>query len=187
VRDTGPPAVHTALIANTGYLLSRMGAFAQRRFAEQLVPLGLTPRLWGLLNVLAAEGAITQQALGACIGIDPSSMVATIDELEAKGLVERRPHPSDRRAHALHMTQLGRETLTRGRQRAREAREELLGPLDADERQQLHDLLLRLAEAANAAPAGKPGLVAKPDLATKPAPVAKPDLVAKPDSVAKPG
>src|ERR1700730_13843480 len=156
MKDIGAPPVHAALIANTGYLLSRMGAFAQRRFAEQLVPVGLTPRLWGLLNVLAAEGAITQQALGACIGIDPSSMVATIDELEAKGLVERRPHPHDRRAHALHMTPLGRETLARGRQLARGAREELLGPLNKDERQQLHDLLLRLMEAANSESASGP-------------------------------
>jgi DNA-binding MarR family transcriptional regulator len=90
---------------------------------------------------------MTQHALGQCVGIDPSSMVATIDELEAKGLVERRRHPNDRRAHALHLTTKGKQTLVRGRELARSAQEELLAPLDAEERQQLHEMLLRLAEA----------------------------------------
>jgi DNA-binding MarR family transcriptional regulator len=81
--------------------------------------------------------------------MDPSSMVATIDELEAKGLVERRAHPSDRRAHALHITRRGRQTLTRGRELARGAQEELLAPLSAEERDQLHALLLRLAAATH--------------------------------------
>ena len=55
---------------------------------------------------------MTQQQLGRAIGMDPSSMVSTIDELEAKGWVERRRHPTDRRAYALHITDAGRETLT---------------------------------------------------------------------------
>jgi DNA-binding MarR family transcriptional regulator len=155
-RFGGPPVVHGALVANTGYLLSSIGRLVAKRFAERLEPLGLTPRHWGILNVLAAEGEITQHALGVCVGVDPSSMVATVDELEAKGLVERRRHPSDRRAHALHMTDLGRETLVRGRQLARGAREELLAPLDQEERQQLHSLLLRLAQSESAKTAAKP-------------------------------
>jgi DNA-binding MarR family transcriptional regulator len=137
--------MHDALTGYTGFLLSRMGMVTMKLFAERLEPLGLNPRLWGALNVLEAEGAITQHALGTCVGIDPSSMVATIDELEAKGLVERRPHPSDRRAHALHLTKRGRQTLARGREVTRVAHDELLAPLTDEERQTLHDLLLRLA------------------------------------------
>ncbi len=132
---------------HTGFLISRMGMVAQKRFGERLESLGLTTRMWGVLNVLAAEGELTQHALGRCTGIDPSSMVATIDELEAKGLVERRRHPNDRRAHALHLTAKGKQTLARGRQLAGSAQEELLAPLSAQEREQLHGMLLRLAEA----------------------------------------
>ncbi len=121
---------------------------AQKRFAERIESLGLNPRMWGALNVLDAEGAITQHALCQGIGIDPSSMVATIDELESKGLVERRRHPSDRRAHALHLTTQGRQTLTRGRELASRAQDELLAPLNEEEREQLHGLLLRLALAS---------------------------------------
>jgi DNA-binding MarR family transcriptional regulator len=145
----GPPGVHPALVRHTGFLISRLGMVAQRQFAERLESLGLTTRLWGALNVLDAEGTITQQALGACIGMDPSSMVSTIDELEAKGLVERRRHPTDRRAHALHLTDHGRETLAQGRKLAKGAQQSLLAPLDAAERQQLHELLLRLVLATS--------------------------------------
>jgi DNA-binding MarR family transcriptional regulator len=145
----GPPGVHSALIRHTGFLISRMGLVAQKQFAERIGSLGLTPRMWGALNVLDAEGAISQQALGQSIGMDPSSMVSAIDELESKGLVERRRHPTDRRAHALHITAKGRQTLGRGRELARAAQDELLAPLNAKEREQLHELLLRLALATS--------------------------------------
>ncbi len=143
----GPPGLHRALLRHTGYLISRLGHVAQKQFAERLEQLELTTRMWGALNVLEAEDAITQGALCKSVGMDPSSMVSTIDELEAKGLVERRRHPSDRRAHALHLTDSGRATLARGRKLARAAQEELLAPLSAQEREELHELLLRLALA----------------------------------------
>jgi DNA-binding MarR family transcriptional regulator len=132
---------------HTAFLLARMGHVAAKQFGSRLEALGLTTRMWGALNVLDAEGSITQQQLGKCTGIDPSSMVSTIDDLEAAGLVERRQHPSDRRAHALYLTDEGRSTLTRGRQLARKAQEDLFEPLSADERKVLHDLLLRLSNA----------------------------------------
>jgi DNA-binding MarR family transcriptional regulator len=146
---SGPPSVlHAALMRHTGFLISRMGIVAQKRFAERIESLGLTPRMWGALNVLDVEGAITQHALCKGVGIDPSSMVSTIYELEEKGLFERRRHPSDRRAHALHVTAKGRQTLARGRELATKAQDELLAPLNEQERQQLHELLLRLALAS---------------------------------------
>lgn len=163
---SGAPGLHAALVRNTGYLLSRMGVFASKQFAGRIETLGLTPRMWGALNVLDAEGTVTQHQLGKCIGMDPSSMVSTIDELEAKGLVQRRRHPSDRRAHALHITAEGRRTLKRGRELARGAQEELLGPLSADDRRQLHSLLLKLAVAAGAS--GKPAAVTNERLSPAP-------------------
>ena len=154
---SGAPGLHASLVRHTGYLMSRMGVFASKQFAERMETLGLTPRMWGALNVLDAEGSVSQHQLGRSIGMDPSTMVSTIDELEARGLVERRRHPSDRRAHALHVTVEGRATLAQGREVAKQAQGELLAPLDAAERRQLHDLLLRLAVAAGAA--GQPPAV----------------------------
>jgi DNA-binding MarR family transcriptional regulator len=144
----GPPGLPDALKRYTGFLLSRAGTIAQKRFASRLEAVGLTPRMWGALNVLEAAGPMTQGGLCKGTGMDPSSMVSTIDELESKGLVERRPHPNDRRAHALHVTDAGRETLDRGRKVARAAQEELLAPLDEAEREQLRGLLVRLVSGS---------------------------------------
>jgi DNA-binding MarR family transcriptional regulator len=144
---SGAPGLHPALVRNTGYLISRLGFYASKRFAERLATVGLTPRMWGAMNMLDHEGHMSQQQLGRAIGMDPSSMVSTIDELEAKGWVERRRHPTDRRAYALNITDAGRETLTRARRLAGGAQNELLAPLDGAERAQLHELLLRLVAA----------------------------------------
>lgn len=143
--EGAPPGLHAALVRHTGFLINRIASVGRKRFSARLDSLGLNFRMWGVLNVLDVEGAITQHKLGRGVGIDPSSMVGTIDELEAMGLVERRRHPTDRRAHALHLTELGRTTLKQGRALAREAQDELLGPLTQDERKQLHELLLRVA------------------------------------------
>ncbi|MGI8428764.1 MAG: MarR family winged helix-turn-helix transcriptional regulator [Solirubrobacteraceae bacterium] len=143
----GGVGIHRALMRNTGFLLSRMGTVAQKRFSERLDSIGLTLRMWGALNVLDADGAITQHTLGQRTGVDPSTVVATIDELEARGLVQRRPHPTDRRAHALHVTALGAQTLADGRDLATREQRDLLAPLSVQEREQLHSLLLRLVLA----------------------------------------
>jgi DNA-binding MarR family transcriptional regulator len=141
-----PPAgLHSALVRHTGFILNRVAAVGRKRFTARLESIGLNLRMWGVLNVLDVEGSITQHRLGQCVGIDPSSMVSTIDELESQGLVERRRHPTDRRAHALHLTDAGRQTLKSGRALARAAQNDLLGPLNASERKQLHELLLRVA------------------------------------------
>jgi DNA-binding MarR family transcriptional regulator len=140
--------LHPALIRNTGYLLSRLGFIGSRQFAELLATVGLTTRTWAAMNALDHEGDVTQQQLGRAIGMDPSSMVSTIDELESQGWVERRRHPTDRRAYALHITDAGRATLTNARRLARGAQNELLAPLDDAERAQLHDMLMRLVVAA---------------------------------------
>ncbi|MGZ4343810.1 MAG: MarR family winged helix-turn-helix transcriptional regulator [Solirubrobacteraceae bacterium] len=147
-----PPAVPEALTRYIGFLLSRMGTITQKRFSSRLEAVEVTPRMWGALNVLEAAGPITQHGLCKRTGMDPSSRVATIDDLERKGLVERRAHPSDRRAYALHVTDAGRETLARGREVVQEVEDELLAPLDDAEREQLRSLLLRLVTAAGNTP-----------------------------------
>jgi DNA-binding MarR family transcriptional regulator len=144
----GPPMLHRALVTHTGFLLSRMGLVARRQFMARIATVGLNVRMWGALNVLAAEGVVTQHQLGRSVGVDPSSMVSTIDELEEQGLVERRPHPADRRAHAIHITERGLAVLAEGRTVAAGAEEELLAPLDRSERELLHALLLRLVVAS---------------------------------------
>jgi DNA-binding MarR family transcriptional regulator len=133
------------LASATGFLLSWMGRKTASGFAEALQPLGLRPPHFGILNLVAARPGITQQELVAGSLIDPSSMVAVIDELEELGLAERRRHPQDRRKHAVYVTAKGRRTLGRAREVAVAYADELLAPLDADEQETLRLLLRKLA------------------------------------------
>ena len=73
-------------------------------FAAALEPLGLRPPHFGVLTLIDAHPGSAQQELVERSLIDPSSMVAVIDELEELGLAERRAHPGDRRKHAVHLT-----------------------------------------------------------------------------------
>jgi DNA-binding MarR family transcriptional regulator len=88
---------------------------------------------------------LTQQQLHEKTGIDPSSMVAVIDELERIGLAERRPHPVDRRARTIFLTEAGVETLARAKRLVAELQRELFAPLSAEEGRTLHALLRKLA------------------------------------------
>lgn len=131
----------------TGYLLARLGQASEARFHAALEPENLHPRLFGVMNILEARPGITQQRLAESTAIDASSMVAVIDELEAKGLAERRPHPEDRRARAVYPTPTAAVTLKRLRKRAGELQQELLSGLSAEEASTLHGLLRKLAGA----------------------------------------
>jgi DNA-binding MarR family transcriptional regulator len=130
-----------------GYLLARLGDASRRRFLRALEPLGLHPRQFGVMTIVNATPGTSQQQLQERTGIDPSSMVAVIDDLEARGLAERRAHPGDRRVRAIYLTAEGEATLKRAGEIAAHLQKELLAPLSADERRELVELLRKLATA----------------------------------------
>lgn len=140
--DRPPPE---PLASAPGFLLSWNGQRTAHTFAEALKPLGLRPHHFGVLTLIDTEPGSTQQELVDRSMIDPSSMVTVIDELQALGLAERRPHPGDRRKHAVHLTAEGHEMLERARASAARTAEQLLAPLDAKERETLRRLLRKLA------------------------------------------
>jgi DNA-binding MarR family transcriptional regulator len=140
--DEPPPE---PLASATGFLLSWHGLRTAAGFAAALEGVGLRPPDFGVLTLIDSRPGLTQKELVEGSLIDPSSMVAVLDDLEARGLAERRTHPSDRRKHAVHLTQKGKRTLDRARKVATDFADELLAPLDADERETLRVLLRKLA------------------------------------------
>src|SRR5260370_32109168 len=108
------------------FLLAQVGAHAATKFAERLARLNLLPAHAGIFRILSSTPAISQQALAAAVGTVPSRLVGIIDELESQGLVERRPHETDRRSYALHLTEKGKSTLESISRIAREHRQDLL-------------------------------------------------------------
>lgn len=141
-----------------GLLLSQLGAHSAQRAKERMRPLGLHPRHFGILSHLAAAEGSSQQELSDALGIHRSAMVALVDELAARGLVGRRPHPRDRRAHALYMTPAARDVLASADRAADDHDADLLGPLDETERTQLVALLQRVAEGQGLRRGVHPGL-----------------------------
>jgi DNA-binding MarR family transcriptional regulator len=100
-----------------------------------------------MLSHLAAAEGQSQQALSVALGIHRSAAVALVDDLEHRGLAERRRDPDDRRAYTLFLTPAGRELLAELRRAADEEDAELLAALDTSERSQLISLLQRVADA----------------------------------------
>lgn len=131
-----------------GQLFFRLWRASHTRTAEELESLGLTPALFGLLNVLDARSGTNQQEIGTVMGIDPSTMVSLIDQLERAGLAQRRPHPKDRRAREVTLTPKGRRTLTHARELAFEVENEVLQGLTGPQRRELIKLLRRALEDA---------------------------------------
>jgi DNA-binding MarR family transcriptional regulator len=136
-----------ALSRRAGFLLVQLGTHEHRRFAERLAGLGLHPRHFGMLSHLAAAEGGSQQALSNALGIHRSAVVALVDDLEQRGLAERRRDPDDRRAYTLYLTAHGRDVLADLERLADERESELLIALDAADRSRLIALLQRVAES----------------------------------------
>jgi DNA-binding MarR family transcriptional regulator len=148
---------------STAFLLAQVGARAAALFAARLRELDLLPAHAGALRAIAGNAGISQQALAALLGTVPSRLVTLIDELEAKGLVERRDHPEDRRVYAIHLTARGAGAMTDIGRVARAHDDDVLSPLDAEERELLHAMLSRIADEQKLTPGVHPGFALLPD------------------------
>ncbi len=139
------------------FLLAQVGAEAAAQFAARLRVLDLTPADAGILRLLRVEAGLSQQALAARLRIAASRLVAILDQLEKRGLVERKANPEDRRLYALFLTPAGGETLGRIGDVARKHQEALLAALSAEERAMLATLLLKIADQQGLARGVHPG------------------------------
>lgn len=153
--------------AGVAFVLSGLGFHASQRFRARLAPLGLAARHVGLLTALAGAEGMSQQALGQHLEVPPSRMVGLVDELEARGVVERRRNPADRRAYALFLTEAGHRLLEEVAALAAEHERELCAGLTAEERETLLGLLRRMAAQQGLPQRVHPGL-ARPDGAAQP-------------------
>ena len=139
------------------FLLSQVGSHASARFAARLEPLGLKPPHAGILRVIEQADGLSQQALGEKLGMFPSRLVTVLDELEERGLVERRDSPTDRRSYALYLTGPGRDALEQIGRVGREHQDSLCAALDESERAQLAAFLTRIAAEQGLTPGVHPG------------------------------
>lgn len=113
---------------------------------------GLHPMHFGMLTIIAAEEPITQRELSRRTGIDPSTMVARMDLLDKHGLVERTRSAADRRSYEIRLSPAGRTLLTQLRAEGSAHSDRFFAALTRAERDQLHELLAKLAAGLDELP-----------------------------------
>lgn len=141
-----PPQRHT-----TGWLLQRAHRVARSALTARLAELDLTPPQFGVLLQLAEHQPLSQRQLVELVGSDRTAMVRLLDSLQARGLVQRLPSATDRRAHSVVLTPLGEVTHARAGEIAARVARDVFGALGPEERAQLDALLGKIVSRARAA------------------------------------
>ena len=131
-----------------GYLVKK----AHQRLSEMadaaLEPVGIDRREFGILRVLDGSGSSSQRGVAANVGIDPTTMVALIDALEAKGMVIRKLDPTDRRRNAVELTPTGRTIYHRAATAYADVESEFLAPLSAADAEQFRQTLRAILDVS---------------------------------------
>ena len=131
---------------STAFLLAQVGAHAASQFGGRLARLRLSRPHAGILRLISQSPGLSQQELGRRLAILPSRLVALLDELQEKGLIERRDDTEDRRTYALHLTTSGRKVTKQIGRIAREHDDAICAVLNKEERLKLNALLGRIAQ-----------------------------------------
>jgi DNA-binding MarR family transcriptional regulator len=148
---------HRQSPTGVAFLLAQLGAHAAARFAKRVAEIGLDPATVGLLRTIARRPGRSQQSLAEELGVVRSRVVALVDNLEDKGLVERRRNPVDRRNHELHLTAEATRVLGGMREIGMAHEREICAALSPDQHAQLKELLEAIAEQQGLTPGVHPG------------------------------
>jgi MarR family transcriptional regulator, transcriptional regulator for hemolysin len=140
------------LAGNLGWLLTQAHFNLVSEFGAALEPLGVSNRGYHVLAT-ARTGEYTQKELAEQIGLDKTTMVVTVDELEEKGLAERKPSTTDRRARVISVTKAGERTVAQGQKIIDRIQSDVLASLPATERKVFLESLGSLVKDRLAQPA----------------------------------
>ena len=127
-------------------LMIKLGRITMHRFSEALEPYGIRPRDVAALIELRDSGELTQQALCGQLHLDPTNLVAILNDLEERGYATRRRDPEDRRRHLVEVSKKGIAVIEKVSAVMDGVQDELLGDLEPAERRQLEALLTSIWE-----------------------------------------
>ena len=122
-------------------LMTKLGNEVLARAEDPLAALGLSGRQYNVLAVLDTDAPESQLELAQLCGLMPAQVVPVLDEMEARGLVERRRSPTDRRRSVVRATDAGRELLARADALGESIMDVLFGHLDPATRAHLDEAL----------------------------------------------
>jgi DNA-binding MarR family transcriptional regulator len=140
------------LIGNLNWLLGQAHYAFASELAAAFEPLGVTPRGHSVLGA-ARTGQYTQKQLAELVGLDKTTMVATLDELEAAGLARRVPSATDRRAHVIEVTPAGRRKIIAANKLVEQVQADVLASVTEQDGEALLATLGRLVQNRLAEPA----------------------------------
>jgi MarR family transcriptional regulator, lower aerobic nicotinate degradation pathway regulator len=138
-----------------GLLLARLGQESTARFRRSLRPLNLGAQQFIVLKQLQVFGSCSQGELADALGIDYSNLASVTGQLYSRGLIERHRDPADRRRYVVELTEDGQQLLADGDRAVESGEEDMLNSLDQAEREQLWDLLRRMADALELCPSNE--------------------------------
>jgi DNA-binding MarR family transcriptional regulator len=148
VRPELAPDAPPALLASIGFLIVRVHFRMHREFTRALQPLRIEPRHFGVLTALRSTGPIPQAELARSLGVSGASVVQIVDDMERRGLIERRRLATDRRTQVLHPLPAAEEVLEQAGATARELMGVRLAPLSKQQTRRLVELLVRFITVA---------------------------------------
>ena len=140
-----PPIGPAELMDDISFLLARANALSVAAGNAALSEHGLRVRSYSVLALAAGSARTSQRELAELLRLDPSQVVALVDELQARGLVVREPDPADRRANVVVATERGRTVHAQAAGAARAAEAALHDDLSEADRRRLTELLKRMA------------------------------------------
>jgi DNA-binding MarR family transcriptional regulator len=140
-----------AVYAAPGYLFRRMQQIAVSIFMEECKAFDLTPVQYAALVAIHTHPAIDATRLSAVIAFDRSTLGSVIERLQAKGYIERKPAPEDKRIKLLYLTKAGVAILREIIPVVERAQARMLEPLKPADRKTLMGLLVQLVDLNNEA------------------------------------
>lgn len=129
-------------------LMIKLGRITTHRFTEALEPFGVRPRHVAALIELRDHGELTQQSLCGRLHVDPTNLVAILNELEQRGFATRRRDPKDRRRHIVEVSKKGLAIIDKSAEVMDQVEQELLEGLEPAERDQLEVALAAIWETS---------------------------------------
>jgi DNA-binding MarR family transcriptional regulator len=138
-------------VIDTSFLESLLGYNTRRAtltiievFLDRMSVYGLRPVDFSLLSLVSRNPGITSRQLCATLGILPPNLVKLVADLDKRGLLQRKPHPTDGRAIGLHLTTDGRKMVREAETTARDLEDHVAAPLTLAERETLMTLLRKI-------------------------------------------
>lgn len=142
--DGDPVLDVESLVDRTGYLINHAHHRVRTHAEDGLKDVGLHPRDFGLLSIVARDEPCSQNHIAANMGVTPPAVLGFVEELETRGLVTRTRSAADRRVYDVRLTAEGHSVLGQARQMAGQVQQEIADKLGAEADLDLRDLLTRL-------------------------------------------